>query len=103
MVARVAGWRLTQRVTGRSGPLARGCDHGFSVGVVCWMGSDLEGDRLEWKAGTRMISRVQCRSGNWLVATVAGDVCVSEREQPIESGTKASVSMMLEVGDGIRE
>ena len=37
------------------------------------------------------------------VEIVAGDVCVSEREQPIEFGTQASVSMMLEVGDGIRE
>ena len=44
-------------VAGRSGPLARGCDQGFSVGVVCWMESDLEVDGLEWKAGTRMISR----------------------------------------------
>ena len=58
MVVRVAGWRLTQRVTGRSGPLARGCDKGFSVGVFCWMESDLEGDGLEWKEDARMVSRV---------------------------------------------
>ena len=37
------------------------------------------------------------------MATATGDVCLSEREQPIVSGTKASASMMLEVGDGIRE
>ena len=58
MVARVAGCRLTQRVTGRSGPLARGCDQGFSVGVVCWVEPDLEGGGFEWKADARMISRV---------------------------------------------
>ena len=43
MVARVADWRLTPRVTSRSGPLACGCDQGFSVGVVCWLEADLEG------------------------------------------------------------
>ena len=82
MVARVAGWRLIQRVTGRRGPLARGCDQGFSAGVVSWMESDLEGDGLGRYEDASMISRVQCRSRNWLVA---------------------SVSMMLEVGEGIRE
>ena len=77
MVARVAGWRLIPRVTSRSGPLARDCGQGFSVGVACWLETDLEGDGLEWKAGMRMFSRVSCRSGKLVGGSCTGGRSVS--------------------------